>query len=124
MGSKIEMNGALQISEKQGFPSELLDVETHHKSPIDISIFEGKIFEFRDKSGARVFQLPPSRNFLIQNLDGKWIYWGMIEVLEQNINSYEEESVTSGKFRLISIFKPDYQVVITKNFARLGHSYF
>ena len=123
MGSRIEMNGALQITSEQGFP-EILDVKKHQESSIKIDELKDKIFEFNSKPGARIFQVPPSRNFLIQNLDGKWIYWGMVHIIEQKIVWSGNECITSGKFRLISIFDPDYQKQITVNESRAGCSYF
>jgi hypothetical protein len=124
MGGKIEMNGALQISAEQGFPDQILNVEKHHKHKIGFEDVKDMIFEFRGKPGARIYQIPPSRNFLIQNIDGKWIYWGMIYVIEQTIHWDEKDCTTSGKFRLISIFEPAYQKLITQNESRAGCSYF
>ena len=124
MGGKIEMNGALQISAEQGFPDKILNVERHQKIPISIEDVKDKVFEFHGKSNARIYQVPPSRNFLIQNIDGKWIYWGMILIIEQTIKWDGQDSTTSGKYKIISIFEPEYQKLITKNEARTGCSYF
>lgn len=125
MGSKVEMNGALQINEKQGFPIDLLNVNEHQESGIDFDSIKDVVFSFGNKSNARVYQIPPSRNFLIQNLDGKWIYWGLIEVIEQSISSKGDGlSVTSGKFKIISLFEPEVQREITKSLARSDKSFF
>ena len=124
MGGKIEMNSALQITAEQGFPDKILDVEKHQKNPISIDEVEDAVFEFHDKSNARIYQVPPSRNFLIQNIDGKWIYWGMVLIIEQTIKWDGKHSSTSGKFKIISIFNPEYQKLITKNESRSGCSYF
>lgn len=118
------MNGALQISAEQGFPEQILDVERHHKQPIKLEEVKDKIFEFKEKPKARIYQVPPSRNFLIQNKDGKWIYWGLIQVIEQTINWDGKDCMTSGKFKIISIFEPEFQKQITKNQSREGCSYF
>ena len=74
MGSFIEMNDTLQISKEQGFPGEL-NYEQHKIKPLVASDFEDKIFEFKDKPKIRIYHLPPVRNFLVQNIDGKWLYW-------------------------------------------------
>lgn len=124
MGGKIEMNGALQISAEQGFPDSILDVEKHHRNPITIDDVKDKIFEFHGKPNARVYQVPPSRNFLIESKNGKWIYWGMVHIIEQTIKWDGKNCETSGKFKIISIFEPEYQTLITKNESRAGYSYF
>jgi len=100
----IELNDTLQITKEQGFPEEL-DYEKHKIKPFVSSDFEGKIFEFKDKPKIRVYQTPPVRNFLVQNINGKWLYWGLIhvtEVVQDKINR-----ITSGKFKIIHIYSPE-----------------
>jgi len=104
MGSTIEINDTLQITKEQGFPSEL-SLEEHLKNPYKAEDFEGKIFEFNNKSGARIYKLPPVRNFLVENKEGKWIYWGLVHLLEIKINCLE--NTTSGKFKIIYIYTPE-----------------
>jgi len=104
MGSFIEINDTVQISKEQGFPEEL-DYEQHKIKPLVASNFEGKIFEFKNKSKVRIYHLPPVRNFLVQNIDGKWLYWGLVHVIEvvhDNLNQ-----TTSGKFKIIYIYTPE-----------------
>ena len=104
MGSFIETNDTLQISREQGFPEEL-DYEQHKEKPFVASDFEGKIFEFKNKSKVRIYHLPPVRNFLVQNINGKWLYWGLVHVIEvvhDNLNQ-----TTSGKFRIVYIYTPE-----------------
>ncbi|EKD43729.1 MAG: hypothetical protein ACD_72C00153G0001 [uncultured bacterium] len=104
MGSFIEINDTLQITTEQGFPTEL-DFEQHKIKPFVAEDFEGKIFEFKNKSKIRIYQLPPIRNFLVHNIDGKWLYWGLIRVIEithDNINQ-----ATSGKFEITYIYTPE-----------------
>ena len=88
MGSLIEINDTLQISKEQGFPGEL-DYEKHKIKPFAASDFEGKIFEFKNKPKIRFYQIPPIRNFLVQNINGKWLYWGLVHVIEVYIVHYE-----------------------------------
>ena len=104
MGSYLIQNDTLQITKEQGFPKEL-DLETHLKTPYKTEDFEGKIFEFKDKPHIRNYQQPPVRNFLVENRDGKWIYWGQIHILEIK-HDYENET-TSGKFKIIYINAPE-----------------
>ena len=104
MGSSIIQNDTLQITKEQGFPNEL-DLETHLKTPYKTGDFEGKIFEFKNKPEIRNYQQPPVRNFLVENKDGKWIYWGQIHILE--IKHDYQNNTTSGKFKIIYINTPD-----------------
>ena len=104
MGSIIEINDTLQITKDQGFPAEL-DYEQHKRKPFQAEDFKGRIFEFRDKSGIRVYQSPPVRNFLVENRSGKWIYWGLVHIME--IHHDYVNKTTSGKFKIIYIYMPE-----------------
>ena len=44
--------------------------------------FESRIFEFTSKQKVRIYKLPSVHNFLVQNIDGKWLYWELVHVLE------------------------------------------
>ncbi len=104
MGSFIEINDTLQITTEQGFPKEL-DYEKHKLKPFRAEDFEGQIFEFTSKPKVRIYKLPPVRNFLVQNIDGKWLYWGLIHVLEVTHDNVKQ--TTSGKFKIIYIYTPE-----------------
>ncbi len=100
----IEINDTLQLTKEQGFPLEL-NLERHLKTPFRAEDFDGKIFEFRGKKEIRIYKLPPIRNFLVENKNGKWIYWGLVHILEVT-HDYEHKT-TSGKFKIIYIYTPD-----------------
>lgn len=100
MGSYIEMNDTLQITKEQGFPKEL-DWKQHLKIPYNAEQFEGKVFEFKNKPNIRNYHMPPVRNFLVENIDGKWLYWGLIHIL--SIEHDYINKTTSGKFKIIHI---------------------
>jgi hypothetical protein len=104
MGSFIEINDTLQITQEQGFPKEL-DYEEHKIKPLTADNFEGRIFEFKNKPEIRIFQHPPVRNFLVQNIDGMWLYWGLIHIIEVR-HDYLKQT-TSGKFKIIYIYTPE-----------------
>lgn len=104
MGSIIEINDTLQITKEQGFPEEL-NLEKHLQKPFKAEDFKEKIFEFRNKSGIRVYKSPTVRNFLVENREGKWIYWGLIHITEIQ-HDYVNKS-TSGKFKIIYIYTPE-----------------
>lgn len=104
MGSFIEINDTLQITREQGFPQEL-DLDRHLKTPLTVKDFEGKVFEFKNKPSIRLYNMPPVRNFLVENRSGKWVYWGLVHILE--IRHDYVSKTTSGKFKIIYINTPE-----------------
>lgn len=104
MGSYIELNDTLQITTKQGFPKEL-DIRKHLRNPFKASDFKGKVFEFKNKPNVRIFHSPPVRVFFAHNINDKWLYWGLVEILEENLDLVKKK--TSGKYRIIKIFTPE-----------------
>ncbi len=104
MGSFIQINDTLQISKEQGFPKEL-DYEQHKIKPFTADDFKDKIFEFKDKPKIRIYKLPPVRNFLVQNINGKWLYWGLVHILKVHHDNVKQ--TTSGKFKIIYIYTPE-----------------
>jgi hypothetical protein len=111
MGSNITTNDTLQISTEQGFPMEL-DYEKHKINPFTVEDFKDRIFEFKDKDGLRIYQAPPVRNFLVQNIDGKWLYWGLVHVIEITHDNIKQ--ITSGKFKITYIYSPEEMKVAHK----------
>ena len=104
MGSFIETNDTLQITKEQGFPAEL-DLKRHLKNPFKSGDFSEKIFEFKNKKEIRIYQAPPCRNFFVENIGGKWVYWGLAHILEVR-HDYVNKT-TSGKFKIIHINTPE-----------------
>ena len=104
MGSFIEINDTLQITKEQGFPLELV-YEKHKTHPYKAEDFANKVFEFKNKPKVRIYKLPPVRNFLVENRKGKWLYWGLIHILE--ITHDNVKQVTSGKFKITYIYTPE-----------------
>ncbi|MBI2543371.1 MAG: hypothetical protein HYW24_04255 [Candidatus Aenigmarchaeota archaeon] len=125
MGSYIELNDTLQITTEQGFPSDVLNLELHRRNPIRLDDVADRLFEFHDKPGARVYHPAPNRCFLVHNIDDKWLYWGKIIMFEQTIMGESRETQkTSGKYRIIEIYDPEYQEQITRHESPDGLSYF
>lgn len=104
MGSYIETNDTLQITREQGFPKEL-NYEKHKVVPYTAEEFKDRIFEFKDKPNIRIYHRPPVRNFLVENIDGKWLYWGLVHILE--IHHDYIKNTTSGKYKIIYINTPE-----------------
>jgi hypothetical protein len=104
MGSFIEINDTLQITAEQGFPKEL-DYQKHKSQPFTADDFKDRIFEFKDKPKIRIYKLPPVRNFLVQNINGQWLYWGLVHIIEVVHDNLKQ--TTSGKFKIIYIYTPE-----------------
>lgn len=104
MGSMVELNDTLRITKEQGFPVKL-DIEKHLKTPYSLSDVADQIFTFSAKPKIRVYQQPPVRNFLAEDLDGKWIYWGQCHILE--IHHDYTTGMTSGKYKIIRLNTPE-----------------
>jgi|SRR3989344_979612 len=104
MGSFVEINDTLQLNIEQGFPAEL-DFDTHKNKQFKAKDFANRIFIFKNKSKIRLYKSPPVRNFLVQNINGKWLYWGLVHVTEVT-HDYINQT-TSGKFKIIYIYTPE-----------------
>ncbi|MFH0922910.1 MAG: hypothetical protein V1811_02515 [Candidatus Micrarchaeota archaeon] len=124
MGSLIEFNDTLQITQAQGFPSKLLDVRKHQRNPSVAQKLVGRIFAFRNKPVARIYHTPPTRVFLVQNVGGKWIHWGTCLIVTQTIESTRKGAFTSGKFKITQIYDAAYQREHTKHDSPKGKSWF
>lgn len=104
MGSFIEINDTLRISKGQGFPADL-DIQKHLQEPYSIADVSDKTYEFSCKPKIRIYKVPPVRNFLVEDIGGKWLYWGLCHVIE--IKHDYVSQTTSGKFKIIHINSPE-----------------
>jgi hypothetical protein len=131
MGSIFEINDTLQINGEQGFPASL-NRARHAQEPIQLSEVKDRIFEFVQKPGARVFQYDPVPVNFVENVGGKWLFWGRILIQGQRIEkkiaadgSWKEgDWVTGGTYKIVELWDPDYQKAHTLRFAPPGLSYF
>ena len=94
----------MRITKEQGFPLEL-DYGKHCAKTFTASDFSEKIFIFTNKPTIRMYKAPPVRNFLVEDIDGKWLYWGLIQITE--ITHDYVNKITSGKFKIIYIYSPE-----------------
>lgn len=119
------MNDTLRISVEQGFPAHILNLERHRRKPITADELSLMVFGFHSKKGVRRYHPAPIRNFLVQDIDGKWLYWGKILMLMQIVEGEDAETnQTSGKYRVLEIYDPVYQRQITMHESPSGLSYF
>ncbi len=132
MGSYVEINDTLQLTTDQGFPADLLDLKKHREAPIRLEDLADRIFEFRNKPSARIFQLDPVRVYYVHNIEGKWLFWGhaMIQTLtiEKQLDasgSWDGKSwITSGTYRISDLYDPEYQESFTRREAPADRNYF
>jgi hypothetical protein len=128
----VEINDTLQLTTEQGFPADLLDLKKHQKKPIKLNDVQGKIFEFKDKASARIFQLDPVRVYYVHNIKGKWLFWGRVFIQSLTIyknvdakgNWKEGDWLTSGTYKIIDIYDPSYQKTFTLHEAPPDRNYF
>lgn len=121
MGSFVELNDTLQITSEQGFPGEL-DLQRHLNKSFTVDDFTGRVFEFHDKPNMRIYHPAPLRVFLVQNIDGKWLYWGHCQIVEQTIHA--DTQTTSGKFVITKIYSPEHQRLMCEHEVDPGKEFF
>lgn len=137
MGSILELNDTLQITTDEGFPADIFDLERHRQKPITADDVADRIFEFSGKVGPRFFHLDPVRVFWIHNIDGRWLAWGQIVMQEQTIRrnpavahtgavnvSDPNQWMTTGKYKVLTVYDPEYQEAFTRNDLPPQLSYF
>ncbi len=122
----------------------MFNYERHVKNPVTMKDVEGKIFEFKNKPSPRAFQLDPVRVFFFENVpgdtpkDSKWLAWG--QVLIQSLHIVHKKDVTidpdnpikfqpgdwltSGTFKMLKIYDPEYQKIFTMHEAPAKWSFF
>lgn len=134
MGSLIEMNDVLQITEEQGFPTNEINLT---KSDEELQLLLGKEFDFHHKRGARIFHIFPNRFFLVQKVAGKWIFWGTGGMLSQTIHVDRDAAgevqvgsdgkpllYTSGRYVILKMYDMATREVVTRNDSPKDVSYF
>ncbi|MBI4451589.1 hypothetical protein HY642_06460 [Candidatus Woesearchaeota archaeon] len=118
MGSTIEFNDTLKLSKERGFPGSLT-LEQHVNDPASSARFLNTEHQFWNKD-ERLYHRAPTPVFLVEEVDGQWLYWGRAEVITQTIS----HGKTSGVYRIVKIYLPDFQRRITVEEAPKGKSYF
>jgi len=132
MGSYVELNDTLQLTTEQGFHADLLDLERHRRDPITLGDVRNQTFEFHDKPSARIFQLDPVRVYYVHNIGGKWLFWGRVLIQSQTIEKALDASgawsegdwKTSGTYRILDLYAPNYQETFTRHEAPPDRNYF
>ena len=130
MGSNIEINDTLQLTKEQGFPCDILNLAEHSKKPRSMDDLKTKVFTFH-KEDARIFHLDPCRVFLVENISGKWLFWGHALIQSQEVkkrnpgpNWKQGDWDTFGTYVISQIYDPEFQRAVTLNQSPPGKSYF
>jgi predicted cupin superfamily sugar epimerase len=138
MGCFYELNDTLLLTKEQGFPSDVFDYKQHITDPVKLSDVKDKVFQFKGKPAARAFQLDPVRVYLFERTSNdKWLAWGEVLIQSLNIEHVKESHtpgnaikfqpgdwITSGTFKILKIFDPEYQRIFTTNEAPEAWNFF
>ena len=142
MGTIIDFNDTLEITTEQGFPEDVFNLGRHLRNPVTIDQVKDKVFEFRGKVKPRIFSLDPVRVFFFHNIpdaqnNPKWLAWGEVLIQSQTIEknpdaphdskineSDPQQWVTSGTYKMLKVFDPEYQRIFTEHETPEGFSYF
>ena len=138
MGCFIEINDTLLLTKEQGFPSDIFNIENHKRKPVTLKDVEGKIFHFKDKPAARIFQLDPVRVYFVERTDNdKWLFWGRVYIQSLTVKRKEnappdtgsisfnpKDWLTSGSYKIIDVYDPEYQKIFTSHEAPPAWNYF
>lgn len=132
MGSMVEINDTLELTTDQGFPADVLDLQKHLKKPITLADVKDRIFSFKDKPAARIYQLDPVRVYYVHNINGKWLFWGRVFIQSETIYKKLDASgnwkagdwLTSGTYKIIDVYNPDYQKKFTLHEAPPDRNFF
>lgn len=106
MEKMVKLNDTLRITNEQGFPKELI-LDIHLKNPYKIEDFKNLEFKFI-KPLPRILCLPPTRVFLVQEIDGKRIKRWHCLITEQTI--FDNWNQTKWKFKITKIYNPEYMI--------------
>lgn len=132
MGSVIELNDTLQITQEQGFPAHIFNRASHVDRHVTLDQVRDTVFEFKDKLGARIFHTDPVRVYYVENVNGKWLFWGRVLIESQTIEKARDSNgkwdglswKTRGTYRIIDVYDPRYQEVFTRHEAPPELNYF
>ena len=130
MGTMVEINDTLQLTTEQGFP-KLLMRDKHLKKPISLESVASRTFKFQNKPSARMFQLDPVRVYYVHNIDGKWLFWGHVQIqsltIQKNLAAgapWKGDWITSGTYRIDTLYDPEFQREFTLREAPADRNYF
>ena len=128
MGSVIEIKDTLKISKREGFPMKL-DLERHVSDPEFSRDVVGEPFKFfkdvfrEEENGNEPYPRyhdDSARVFLVEDINGKWLYWGNAVIESQTVGNSRVEGV----YRITKVYQPDFQQQMTIEESPPGKSFF
>ena len=105
MGHVVELNDTLKLKRGAGFPENLR---------------VGGVYEF-SIAGRRLYNLKPTRVFLVEDIDGKWNMVGHAMILRQTIDAVAER--TTGQFEVSQLYPPEYVRLVNRFDTPAGKGY-
>jgi hypothetical protein len=105
MGHLIELNDTLKLKRGDGFPAELR---------------LGGVYDF-SIAGRRLYNLKPTRVFLVEEIEGKWNVVGHAMILRQTIDAVTDR--TSGQFEVSRLYSPEYTQLANQFDTPAGKGY-
>ena len=96
MGHLIELNDTLKLKRGAGFPADLR---------------VGDVYDF-SIAGRRLYNLNPTRVFLVEEIEGKWNVVGHAMILRQTIDAVAER--TTGQFEVSKLYPPEYSQLVNE----------
>jgi len=105
MGHVIEINDTLKLTRDAGFPQN-----PHLGSRYSFTV-----------SGRRLYNLSPTRVFLVEEVEGTWNYVGHALILEQTIDTLRDE--TRGIFEVSLLYPRQYVESVNTFEPPVGRTY-
>lgn len=106
MGTVIKHNAILKLTHDEGMPYQLN---------------VGERYYFR-LDGLRIFQLYPTLITLVHEINEKWKYAGLVQIMQQTIDA--ESNFTTGEFVISRIFDEEFSRAASLNEAPAEKSYY
>jgi hypothetical protein len=106
VGTAIKHNAILKLTHDEGMPYQL-------------NVGERCYFKL---DGLRIFQLYPTLITLVHEIDEKWKYAGLVQIMEQTIDA--ENNFTTGEFVISRVFDEEFSRAASLNEAPSGKSYY
>jgi len=96
MGQIIELNDTLKLKRGAGFPE---------------NVKLGGIYDFA-VAGRRLYNLKPTRVFLVEEIDGKWNFVGHAMILNQAVDALADR--TTGQYQVALLYPEHYARLVNQ----------
>lgn len=107
----LEFHDCLTLNIRNGFPRKTLNWFNYLRTPVDASSVVGRKFDFDNLERPRVYPPSPKSIPWCQEIHGRWLPWGFVEIIHQSISKkcddHREYWSTSGIYRIVELFSPN-----------------